>query len=144
MPDRPTSIQIGAADVAFLEKRGARSHRGGGEFSRSVVLHRLFQTLRTLYEECDPRRTRGMPAALHGFLTRILPEPWTLKPLEIDQLADRLSRVSGFREAAAAAGFDAGEVLASLASLSLGEKLALIDQAVQAQAPAAAAASPES
>jgi hypothetical protein len=143
VPPQTTSIQIGIGDIAFLERRGARAQRGGGEFSRSVVLHRAFQTLRTLLEECDPRRTRGMPEVQHAFLTRILPQPWTLKRLEIEHLATRVEGVPGFRQAAADAGLDAAEVVAALASLTFAEKLALLDQAVQVQAPAATVAEEE-
>jgi hypothetical protein len=125
VPQRTTSIQIEAADVAFLERRGARSQRGGGEFSRSVVLHRAIRTLGRLLEECDPRRTRRMPEAEHAFLSRILPEPWALTAYEIDQLADRMGRTPGFRAAATEAGLDPDALLATL-----GEALALVERAL--------------
>jgi len=138
-----TTIQIGAANVKYLERRGARSHRGGGEFSRSAVLGRLFETIRRYQAATDPRETRAMPEAMHQLVLRLLPQPWTLNTFEIKHLAAKLESAAGFAAAVTAAGVDPAALLAFVASLDMAEKLTLVDQSVQAQAPAAAAASPE-
>jgi hypothetical protein len=143
MAGKGTTVQITAADVRFLEKRGARSHRGGGPFSRSVVLHRTLQMLGDVLEHSDPRRTRALPEAMHGVVVRVLPEPWNLKAFEVEHLATILERAPGFGAAAAAAGVDSAALLATVAALSFPEKLALLDHALQEQGPGAAAASPE-
>jgi hypothetical protein len=143
MAGKGTTVQITAADLAFLERRGARSHRGGGTFSRSVVLHRTLQMLRDCLDQFDPRKTRGMPDEMHRLVVQELPEPWTLKSFEVEHLALILERAPGFAAAAAAARVDPAAVLATVAAMSYAEKLALVDHALQEQAPAAAAASPE-
>ena len=138
-----TTLQIAAPDVAFLARRGARSHRGGGTFSRSVVLHRALQMFRDCLEHSDPRRTRDMPEPMHRLLTELIPAPWDLKAFEIDHLALLLERAPGFAAAAQAAAIDPAALLATLAPLTFAEKLALVDHAIQLQSPAASAASPE-
>ncbi|HVT59518.1 MAG TPA: hypothetical protein VHR45_14085 [Thermoanaerobaculia bacterium] len=143
MAPKSTTVQIGTPDVVFLAKRGARSHRGGGEFNRSVVLHRSLQTLRVLLDSCDPRKSKGLAPAFVDLATSLLPAPWTLKPFEIEHLPTILERAPEFEATVAAAGVEARELLAALAALSFAEKVWLVDQAVQAQAPAASAATPE-
>jgi len=143
MAGKGTTIQMTAAHVKYLEQRGAQSHRGGGTFSRSVVLGRMLDALRLYQEATDPRQTRGLPAAMHEALVRLVPEPWGLKPYEVATLEILLGRSPGWKAAAQAAGIDPEALLAAVAAMSLAEKLTLVDQAVQAQAPAAAGASPE-
>ena len=135
-----TTAQITTADLIFLERRGARSQRGPGTFGRSSVLHRELQLLRALLTHYDPRRTRGMPEEHHQLVVRLLPEPWLLRPTDVHHLANRLQEAPGFAAAAAAAGVDAAALLAAVAALDFGEKAALLDHALQEQAPAAAAA----
>ena len=143
MAGKGSTIQITAAHVKFLQQRGAHSHRGGGTFSRSVVMGRMFEALRLYQEATDPRRTRGLPEAMHELLVRLVPEPWALRPYEIETLEGLLQRSPGFAEAVTAAGSDPAALLAAVAEMSLAEKLTLVDHAVQAQAPAAAGTSPE-
>ena len=143
MPTKNTTIQLSVADITFLERRGARSHRGGGEFSRSVVLHRMLQTMRSVFEASDPRKTRGMSAEVYSLVTRLLPEAWTMRPFEVEHVGTVVARAPGFAEAAKEAGLDPAKVITELDAMSFAEKAALVDQAVQAQAPAASAAMPE-
>jgi hypothetical protein len=144
MPRRnQTTIQVTARDVAFLERRGGRSHRGGGEFSRSAVFHRVVNMFDMVLLHADPLRNRRISAAQHELVTRHLSEPWAMTAFEIEHLESYLARGAGFAEAARAAGIDPAELSATLAGLSFYEKMALVDQASQAQSPAAAAAVPE-
>jgi hypothetical protein len=130
-------------DVTFIDSRGGRSHRGGGEFSRSAAVHRLLNTLGTLLDHGDPLRHRRIGPAEHRLVTHHLSEPWAMTPFEIQHLESHLESASGFGEAARVAGIDPEDILATLAELNFYEKMALVDQAMQAQAPAAAAAVPE-
>ena len=134
-----STAQISPADLLFLERRGATSHRGKGTFNRSAVLHRELQLLRELLRRYDPIKSANMPEPMHRLAVRLLPEPWTLKPFEIDQMAALLETDPNFAETVAAAGVDPANFLATVAALSF-EKVALLDHALEEQAPAAAAA----
>jgi hypothetical protein len=133
---KPTTVTISGDDIAFLEKRGARSHRGGGEFSRSVVLGRMLDTWQSVLKLHDPRTTRALPEAIHQLVLQALPEPWKLKQFEIEHLEIVLAGLPGFDAAARAAGLDPAEVVAALAQLEFVEKVVLADHATLAQAPA--------
>jgi DNA-binding GntR family transcriptional regulator len=143
MAGKGTTVQIATADMVFLSRRGARSHRGGGTFSRSVVLHRSLQALRDVLDRSDPRLTRGMSQEMHRLIARLLPEPWALKVFEVEQMSTLLARVPAFAAAAADAGVDPDALLTLVSQLNFSEKMALVDHALQEQAPAAAAAMPE-
>jgi hypothetical protein len=136
-------VQLAGRTVIFLARRGGRSHRGRGAFSHSAVLQRSLQMLGSILERCDPRRTRHMPEAVHRVIVKALPEPWNLKPFEVEQMRALLTRAPGFADAAAAAGVAVEGVLALIDELHYGERMALVDQAIQFQAPAAAAVTPE-
>jgi hypothetical protein len=142
MPKR-TTAQIQEADAIFLERRGAIAHRGARTFSRSSVLHRELQQLRALLVHYDPRRTSGMSEEMHRLVVRLLPEPWTLKPTAVEHLALRLQEAPAFAVTVAAAGVDPAALVDTVAALGFGEKVALLDHALQEQAPAAAAAEEE-
>jgi hypothetical protein len=136
------TAQIAAADLAFLEKRGAISQRGpGATFSRSAVLHRELQLLRELLRRYDPRKSAALPDAMYQLAARLLPAPWSLKPFEIDQMATLLETAPGFAAAAQEAAIDPAAFLAAIAALGFVEKVALLDHALEVQAPAAAAVS---
>lgn len=143
MPGEPTTIRMRAAHRRFLEKRGARSHRGGSAFSRSAVFDRSLEELALYLKWTDPRKTRGFPEVMHTVLVRRLPDPWTLKPYEIETLEACLRRSTEFLEAVAADGVDAEALLAAIGAMTVPEKVNLVDQAVLAQAPAMADTSPE-
>ena len=134
-----TTAKIHPADMVFLEKRGALSHRGARVFSRSSVLHREIQMLRLLLGHYDPRRG-ALPEEMAGLVARLLPEPWLIKPAAVEHLALRLQEAPGFAAETAAAGIDPAALVAAVGALGLGEKAALLDLALQAQAPAAAVA----
>lgn len=134
-----TTAKVHPADMAFLEQRGALSHRGARTFSRSAVLHRSMQQLRALLDHHDPRRG-GMSREMAALAARLLPEPWSIKPASVEHLALRLQEAPGFAIESAAAGVAPAALVAAVAGLSLGEKFALLDLALQAQAPAAAVA----
>jgi hypothetical protein len=80
---------------------------------------------------------------MHEVLVRRLPEPWSLKPYEIETLEGFLSRSAGFVEAVAADGVDPKALLEAIGAMSVPEKVSLVDQAVLAQAPTMADTSPE-
>jgi hypothetical protein len=143
MAGKLTTIQIGPGDVAFLERRGARSHRGGGEFSRSAALQRSLATLRAVLEDSDPLGHGRISAAQRDLVVRLLPAPWAMTAFEVEHLDGYLERAEGYAEALRAAGVEAGELAAAVAALTFCEKLALVDQAVQEKAPAAADAEEE-
>ena len=96
MPGEATSIRMIAAHRRFLEKRGARSHRGGSAFSRSAVVERALEELALYLKWTDPRKTRGFPEAMHAVLVRRLPEPWKRTPHEIETLEGYLRRSPEF------------------------------------------------
>jgi hypothetical protein len=135
-----TTAKVHPADMVFLERRGALSHRGARTFSRSAVLHREMQLLRALLAHYDPRRGGGMSEAMAGLAARLLPEPWLIKPAAVEHLALRLQEAPGFAAETAAAGIDPADLVAAVAALGLAEKFALLDLALQEQAPAAAVA----
>jgi hypothetical protein len=143
MAGKGTTIQIAPTDVGFLEKRGARSHRGGGEFSRSAVLHRSLQVLRNILDYSDPRKTRGFAPELHELAIQLLRSPWNLTSFEVEHLPTILERAPDFAAATAEAGVEAGSFLAEISSFTFPEKVALVDHAIQMHAPAASAAAPE-
>jgi hypothetical protein len=135
-----TTVTLAAADISFLDELGAISHRGGGPFSRSVVLARVLKQYREILEVCDPRKSGQLPEPVYQLVRRALPEPWTLKRFEIEHLHTYLAGTSAFATAAQGAGFDLAEVTAAIAKLDYAEKVALVADAIRAQAPAAARA----
>ncbi|HVT60486.1 MAG TPA: hypothetical protein VHR45_19085 [Thermoanaerobaculia bacterium] len=143
MPEKVTTIQVGRATIALLERWGARSHRGGGDFSRNTVLLRSLQALRDLMEFSDPRETAGLPEAMHRAVIEALEAPWTLKALEVNQLGEILRRSPGLAAAARAAAVEPQELLARITALSFAEKMAIVYAAIRQQAPRAAAVIPE-
>lgn len=132
------TTQLQAPDLRFLEKRGAISHRGSRTFSRSAVLHREMQLLRALLVHYDPHRTGAMPEKMVQLVARLLPEPWLISPTAVENLALRLQEAPNFAATVREAGVDPAELVATVASLGFGEKVALLDHAVQLQAPDAA------
>ncbi|HVT19080.1 MAG TPA: hypothetical protein VHQ90_23245 [Thermoanaerobaculia bacterium] len=143
MAGKGTTIQISDSDVAFLERRGARAHRGGGEFSRSAALQRSLTTLRAVLEDSDPVRRGRISATQRDLVVRLLPAPWAMTAFEVEHLGGYLERTEGYAEALRAAGVEAAELAAALAALTFCEKMALVDQAIQEKAPAAADAEEE-
>jgi hypothetical protein len=135
-----TTVMMQPADMTFLDRRGAISHRGAGVFSRSAVLHREVQLLRGMLERYDPRRTSGLPAEMCALVVRLLPEPWLIQPAAVEHLALRLQEAPGFAAEVAAAGIEVAALVAAVAALGYAEKVWLLDQALLARAPAAAEA----
>jgi hypothetical protein len=135
-----TTAKVHPADLVFLERRGALSHRGARTFSRSAVLHRELQLLRAMLAHYDPQRTGALSAEMAALAARLLPEPWLIKPAAVEHLALRLQEAPGLAAESAAAGVEPAALIAAVAALGLGEKAALLDLALQVQAPAAALA----
>lgn len=134
------TTQLQASELRFLEKRGAISHRGGRTFTRSAVLHREMQFLRGLLVHYDPRRTSAMSEMMVDLVARLLPEPWLITPATVENIALRVQEAPDFAAKVKEAGIDPAELVAAVAALGFGEKVALLDQALQHQAPAAARA----
>jgi hypothetical protein len=141
MAGKSPNVQLTTGDLAFLERRGARSLRGGSVFSRTSVLHRFIQGHRALLEHFDPRPR--LPAAVFDAAVALLDTGWTLKPLEIEHLEVVLSRAPGLAGAAAQAGIEPRALLDAVTALSFPEKFALVDLAIQVHAPAAASVRPD-
>jgi hypothetical protein len=141
MPSKSSNLQVETADVSFLELRGARSHRGHGDFSRSAVLHRQLRGLRALLEHADPRPR--LPPAVYQAAIDLLPAAWELSAFEIELLDQILARAPGYAALLAERGVEEPAFHAAIAALSFFEKYALTDLAVQAHAPAASEARPE-
>jgi hypothetical protein len=141
MAGKGTNVQLGTADLLFLERRGARSHRGGNVFSRASVLNRLIQGHRALLEHADPRLR--LLSAVFEAAVALLPAGWTLKPLEIEQLEKVVAPAEGLAEEAARANLDPRAIVEAVAALSFAEKFALVDLAIQVHAPAAATVQPD-
>jgi len=72
--------------------------------------------------------------------TRLLPEPWLITPATVENIALRVQEAPDFAAKVKEAGIDPAELVAAVAALGFGEKVALLDQALQHQAPAAARA----
>ncbi|HVT56899.1 MAG TPA: hypothetical protein VHR45_00740 [Thermoanaerobaculia bacterium] len=140
MAGRGTTVQLGPADVDFLAQRGGRSHRGPGDFSRSAILHRSLDHLRLLLAHHDPLKNGRLSPEQHELAIHVLPEPWKLRAFEIEHLEGVIERAPDFAAALAAKRMKPEKFLAAIGALTFGEKLALLDQAMQAQGPAAAAA----
>ncbi|HVT14720.1 MAG TPA: hypothetical protein VHQ90_00885 [Thermoanaerobaculia bacterium] len=132
MPGLGTTVLIPPDDIDFLTRRGARSQRGWSPFSRSAVLHRTMQTHRLLLEHCDPRKTRGLSEDMHLLAVGLLPEPWTLSRFEVQHLAKRFALSPDLAAEAGGAGIEVEDFLAAITALTFPEKLALVDQAIQA------------
>jgi hypothetical protein len=143
MRGEATTIRMKAVHQRFLEMRGARSHRGGSPFSRSAVFERALEELVLYLKWTDPRKTRGFPEAMHAALARHLPNPWTLKHYEIENLEGVLRGSPEFLDAIAADGVDPKALLDAIGAMTVPEKLSLVDEAVLAQAPQMADTSPE-
>jgi hypothetical protein len=103
----------------------------------------MLRDVRLYRDFTDARQTRGFPEEFHALFVRLLPAPWNLTRYEIQNLEGLLAATPGFGEAVTEAGVDPAALLAAIAEATPAEKLTLVDHAVQHQAPAAAAASPE-
>jgi hypothetical protein len=137
-------IHVRPGKVVFIERRGGRANRGGGEFSRREVLDRLLDTLRNLLEHYDPLKTGGLSSEIGKVAIRLLEDdPWKLKALEIEQLEKVLERAPDFRDALAEAGIEPVEFLRAIQALTFGEKVSLVDRAIQEHSPRASAATPQ-
>jgi hypothetical protein len=136
------TLQISNRHAKYLGKRGGHSHRGKATFSRSMVLGRMLDMLSLYQEFTDPRVTRGMAEEVHALVIRLIAEPWTLRRFEIRNLEGVLETTPGFAAAVSAAGLEPAAVLAAVAAASPAEKLTLVDQAIQEQAPAVAVGRP--
>jgi hypothetical protein len=136
MADKGTNVQLGRVDLAYLERRGARSHRGGSDFSRSSVLSRELRLLADILEDADPR----LPTKMYDVAVELLREGWRLKPIEVRHLDEVLAAAEGFSEVVAGAGLNGQDFLAKIAELPLVAKYSLLDRAIQMHAPAAAEA----
>lgn len=134
------TTQVQAPVLRFLEKRGALSNRGARTFSRSAVLNREMQFLRALLVHYDPHRTGAMSEEMVALVARLLPDPWLITAATVENLALRVQEAPSFAAKVKEAGIDPADLVAAVAALSFVEKMALLDQALQHQAPAAAQA----
>jgi hypothetical protein len=96
-----------------------------------------------LLEYYDPERRESLPPTLVEIAIQVLNEPWRLKALEIEQLELVFERTPGLDRVLAASGIDRAQFLVAIEKLEFGEKVSLVDRAIQAKAPQASAARPE-
>jgi len=133
---RLTTINLGAEQFAFLEKRGARSDRAHGTFNRSKILRRKVDLFSAVLERSNPLRTREFPDRFFRFIQKLVPMPWDLTPDEIAFFDHYLANRPEFEGAVRAAKIDSKDLLARLAQLSFPERVALVDLLEQHLAPA--------
>jgi hypothetical protein len=136
MAGKATNVQVGSSDLRYLERRGARSHRGGSLFSRSSVLSRALRNLAAVLEEADPRPR--LPPAVYETAIGLLREGWLLVPMEVSHLDEVLAKAEGFNQSLGAAGIETKVFLDAILALPFVAKCALVDQAIQVHAPGAA------
>ncbi len=133
-----STVRLNQSEEIFLAARGGLSLRGAHTFSRSAVLDRHVQLLLAMLERSDPRRTGTMSEEMVQVVARLLPEPWAIRPPAVEHLALRLQEAPDFAARVEEAGLEPTVLVATVAALSYCEKAALLDLALQAQAPAAA------
>ncbi|HVT60667.1 MAG TPA: hypothetical protein VHR45_19995 [Thermoanaerobaculia bacterium] len=144
MPEsKTTTLAISRAAVAFIERRGGRSNRGGGEFSRAAVVQRTLMAYGALLQRCDPRKTSGLSEEMFRLAVALLEEPWSLRPLEVEHLGETLGQSAGLEAAAKEAKVDREEFVKTIEALGFAEKMAIVDASIQDQAPRAAGTIPE-
>ena len=137
MAGKGTNVQLQPSMLLELERRGARSARGGTTFSRSAVLRRALDTWRALLDDADPRRQ--LEPRIYQAALALLPCGWLLTPFEIRFLPEVLAREAAFPSVLEQAGLAADPFLAAIAGLPYPQKAALVDHAIQLHAPAASA-----
>jgi hypothetical protein len=136
--NRGTAVQLPAVDLDFLASRGASTQRGNRRFSRSAVLRRSLRILRMLLDHSDPRSSGRLTEDQCRLAVRLLPAAWKLTSFELRHLADFLATLPDLTATAAEAGIEVAPFLAAVASLTLAETTALVDQALQQHGPDAA------
>jgi hypothetical protein len=136
-----TTIQISRRDVNDIAQRGGRSHRGGGEFSRSAVLHRSLAMLWRVLDLSDPRRTQRLSEEHYQVAVAVLRHrrPWSLTEFEIELLEVLIARAPQLAPLTAERRLDAKDLLAQIASLTFAEKASLVDAAIRAAVDSGAA-----
>jgi hypothetical protein len=101
-----------------------------------MILRRCLRTLGSILEDADPYASGRLPAPLRPLIAADLPDAWDLSPYETECLGQPLARVPGFTAALVAAGLDPNATVAAVTALTLPEKWAAVDLAVQDQAAA--------
>jgi hypothetical protein len=135
-----STARLNQEEEAYLSARGGLSLRGAHTFSRSAVLFRQVQLLAAVLQRCDPRRTGALSEEMADLVARLLPKPWTIDPAAVEHLALRVQEAPDFAARVREAGVDPAALVAAVGALGYCEKAALLDLALQAQAPAAAQA----
>ncbi|HVT60485.1 MAG TPA: hypothetical protein VHR45_19080 [Thermoanaerobaculia bacterium] len=139
---KTTTLALGPVAVAVIERRGGRSNRGGGDFSRSGVLQRTLQAYGAIVERCDPRKTAGLSEAMYRLAVGLLEAPWSLRPLEVDHMGELLDESAGLEAAARGAKIDRKEFVKKISALTFAEKMAIVDASTVEHAPRAAGGAP--
>jgi hypothetical protein len=133
-----STARLNQEEEAYLAARGGLSLRGAHTFSRSAVLYRQLQLVAAVLKRSDPRRTGTLSEEMVELVAHLLPKPWTIDPAAVEHLALRVQEAPDFAARVTAAGVDPAALIAAVAALGYCEKAALLDLALQAQAPAAA------
>jgi len=132
---RLTSINFASHHFEFLAKRGARSDRAHGMFSRSNVLRRKVDLFSAVLDRSNPLRTRDFPEPYVRLLGQLVPEPWTLSPDEIELFDRYIANRTELADLAKSAKIDSKDLVQRLAQLSFPERVALVDQIEQRLVP---------
>ncbi|HVT60661.1 MAG TPA: hypothetical protein VHR45_19965 [Thermoanaerobaculia bacterium] len=144
MPEsKTTTLASGRAVLAIIKRRGGRSSRGGGEFSRAAVAQRMVTAYGALIERSDPRQTSGLSEEMFRLAVGLLEQPGSLSPPEVGHLGEALGRSPGLEAAAREARVDREEFVKTIEALGFAEKMAIVDASIQDQAPRVAGAIPE-
>ncbi len=134
-----STVRLNQDEEDHLAARGGLSLRGAHTFSRSAVLVRQLQLLEAILERHDPRRSGALPSAMADLVAGLLPKPWTIDPAAVEHLALRVQEAPDFASRVTAAGVEPAALVGAVGALAYCEKAALLDLALRAQAPAAAA-----
>ncbi len=133
-----STVRLNQEEEAHLAARGGLSLRGAHTFSRSAVLYRQILLFEAVLERHDPRKNGALSPEMADLVARLLPKPWAIDPAAVEHLALRLQEAPDFAARVAAAGLKPAALVRAVAGLAYCEKAALLDLALQAQAPAAA------
>lgn len=132
---RLTSINFAAHHFEFLERRGARSDRAHGIFSRSNVLRRKVDLFSAMLEKSNPLQTQDFPESYVLLLGQLLPEPWKLSPNEIELLDRFVANQPKLGDLAKSANIDREDLIRRLSQLTFTERVALVDVIEQRLVP---------
>ncbi|MDP9121781.1 MAG: hypothetical protein M3O15_10520 [Acidobacteriota bacterium] len=133
MAGRYTTVHAERAVVAFLEKRGARSSRGGGNFNRSRMLKQAILMLESVFQKSDPRAKMSEELLKAAF--QVLDAPWDMRTFDLEHLEVFVRTRPEFGSLRPKVRED---LVRAVGTLTFAERAALLDLALQHHGPDAA------